>query len=50
MIHCIDYFQKFLQNGRLDQAEMREFGTARKLLQLANMVRQTQTKNYLFER
>jgi len=43
-------YNKFLQNGRLDQAEMREFGTARKLLQLAHMVRETQTKNYLFER
>ena len=43
-------FQKFIQNGRLDAAEMREFGTARKLLQLAHLVRETQTKQYLFER
>lgn len=43
-------YNKFIQNGRLDAAEMREFGTARKLLQLAHLVRETQTKQYLFER
>jgi len=43
-------YTKYIQNGRLETAEMREFGTARKLLQLAQIVRETQNNQYLFER
>lgn len=43
-------YNKYMQAGRLDTAEMREFGTARKLLQLAQIVREIQTNQYLFER
>lgn len=43
-------YSKYQQSGRLNQVEMREFSTARKLLQLAQIVRETQTNQYLFER
>lgn len=43
-------YNKYVAQGRLDPVEMREFGTARKLLQLAQMVRETQNGKYLFER
>merc|ERR1711935_1133003 len=42
--------KKYDAEGRLDTAEMREFGMAPKLLQLANLVRGTQKNQYYFER
>jgi len=43
-------YTKYMESGRLDTAEMREFGTARKLLQLAQIIKATQNNQYLFER
>jgi len=43
-------YTKYQQGGRLSTPEMRQFQTTRKLLQLANIVRETQTQQYLFER
>ena len=43
-------YTKYQQGGRLSTADMRQFQTTRKLLQLANIVRETQTQQYLFER
>lgn len=43
-------YKKYDAEGRLDTAEMREFGMVRKLLQLANLVRGTQKNQYYFER
>lgn len=43
-------YGKIKSGFELSQTERREFGTARKLLQLAEMVKQVQRTDYLFER
>lgn len=43
-------YKEYQQKGRLNNLEKREFGTARKLIQLSNIVRATQKNQYLFER
>lgn len=43
-------YSKMKSGFELSTTERREFGTARKLLQLAEMVKQVQRTDYLFER